>query len=317
MAAAIVLVAKLPVAGKSKTRLGKRIGPEEAAHFSRASIQDLTMRLGTDRSRGLVALLSSPCVWLAVAWLAAGVLLDLMAIGCVGVGGIAAWRWHARSPNVERRGTMHDGDCGTLTCPACFPCRFLLYAPGTQEARDEFTTLIGDAASSWTLRPMASAPGGVTSSDLTLVLSEALADLQAQGFGPVIFIGSDCPDLPSAEIEQALTVCRDPRCAFLCAAEDGGYVLLGVPAGAPPAVFSGVHWSASDTAASQARILESHGLRVVMGGRYNDVDEVEDLMALRERLDAMPAARSDALCRQVVAWLERSGAGRAQQTPRQ
>ena len=72
----------------------------------------------TDRSRGLVPLLSSPCVWLAVAWLAAGVLLDLMAIGCVGVGGIAAWRWHARSPNVERRGTMHDGDCGTLTCPA-------------------------------------------------------------------------------------------------------------------------------------------------------------------------------------------------------
>lgn len=41
---------------------------------------------------------------------------------------------------------------------------------------------------------------------------------------------------------------------------------------------------------------------MVQGEVYSDVDEIEDLIALAERLEAMPIKKACALCPCVAAW---------------
>ena len=66
-----------------------------------------------------------------------------------------------------------------------------------------------------------------------------------------------------------------PHAAHLCPADDGGYVLLGLPRElfTPPtrdaaraSLFEGVRWSSSDTCSSQAQALARAGLRAAMVG---------------------------------------------------
>ena len=75
--------------------------------------------------------------------------------------------------------------------------------------------------------------------------------------------------------KAALHTCRTPHAAHLCPADDGGYVLLGVPRelftspardAARASLFQAVRWSSSDTCTSQARALARAGLRAVMVG---------------------------------------------------
>ena len=180
--------------------------------------------------------------------------------------------------------------------------KVLLYAPDTEDARKEFVKLLGGAAKSWILRPMVTTAGGVTGSDLTAVLTEALESLQENGYGATVFVGSDCPDLPCEAIEKAFEVCQGSHKAYICPAQDGGYVLLGVGKSAPKGVFKGVHWSADDTAKSQTHVLENLGINVVQGETYSDVDDFSDLLALNARLDEMSKQERKALCPRVARW---------------
>ena len=125
--------------------------------------------------------------------------------------------------------------------------------------------------------------------------------------GRLVFIGSDCPELPPSELQAALHTCRQPHAAHLCPADDGGYVLLGLPRDlyaadtARASLFEGVRWSSSDTCSSQAKALARAGLRaVVVGPTYHDCDELEDVLGLEVRLRAAPAPSR---CANVGAWL--------------
>jgi len=75
---------------------------------------------------------------------------------------------------------------------------------------------------------------GLTGTDLTTILSTALADLQRDGYGVVVFIGSDCPELPNDAIIRGIVEASTSRgeterkSAMICPADDGGYVMLGV-----------------------------------------------------------------------------------------
>jgi glycosyltransferase A (GT-A) superfamily protein (DUF2064 family) len=103
-----------------------------------------------------------------------------------------------------------------------------------------------------------------------------------------------------------------PHAAHLCPADDGGYVLLGLPRelftsptcdAARASLFEGVRWSSSDTCSSQAQALARAGLRaVVLGPTYHDCDEIEDVLGLEVRLRA---AAAPSRCANVSAWLDR------------
>ncbi len=63
-------------------------------------------------------------------------------------------------------------------------------------------------------------------SNLGFILSYILSQHISQN--NVIFIGSDCPQIPLLEFEKAESVIVDGN-VYICPASDGGYVLLGLP----------------------------------------------------------------------------------------
>jgi len=190
--------------------------------------------------------------------------------------------------------------------------RVLLHAPPTDAARDELAGLLGSLAvcDQWELMPVLPAAAGGPPPDLGAVLADAAARCRSPNAPAVIFIGMDCPDLPAEEIVHAARVCSEPGHAYICPATDGGYVLLGLPADArADAVFAGVEWSAPETCASQVASLVRSGLRCTHGGRYRDVDEAEDLVALAHRLRCGPSSPSVA-CPRVKGLLAHFGEDR-------
>ena len=242
--AALVLVAKYPGSGASKTRLVKELAvaaagtadpseeliataQEQAAAFSRASVMDLVRRF------------SDP------------------ALNCA---------------------------------------RTVLYAPPVDAARDYFSEILSEVSTDlaanndinnteWMLLPATQA-SDARSSDLSTLLSDAMARARAaSGCRKVVFIGSDCPDLPISSLCAALSKCGEPHTASLFPALDGGYTLLALPAEAEEGTaFDGVHWSSTDTALSQLAALSRAGLRCHVGCTHEDVDELKDLRALHCRL---------------------------------
>jgi SpoVK/Ycf46/Vps4 family AAA+-type ATPase/glycosyltransferase A (GT-A) superfamily protein (DUF2064 family) len=192
--------------------------------------------------------------------------------------------------------------------------RVLLFAPPDDAHRLRFEALLreaGCADGAWTLVPIvpAKAAGGeaLPSADLSAILTNALIHVRAcfAAVSTVVFIGADAPTLGDDAVRAAIVAGAAER-ATLCPAEDGGYVLLGVPAGAPASIFSGVRWSASTTAVSQAAALARAAVSVEYGRTYADVDTRADYDALREALAADGGQR--ALCPRVWVLMERGAA---------
>ena len=96
--------------------------------------------------------------------------------------------------------------------------------------------------------------------------------------GPVVIIGSDCPSVTAAHIDQAFTRLGADD-AVIGPAEDGGYWLIGLKRRPNcPEVFRNVRWSSADTRADTVRNLKD--LRVGELELLSDVDTGADLDAL-------------------------------------
>lgn len=183
--------------------------------------------------------------------------------------------------------------------------RVWLYAPGGDAAAAaalggwlKTATASGtgtDAgAEAWALQPAATA-GATDGSDLTSVLSDALATSLRRIWGPVVFIGADCPTLSTSEVTAALAHATTGR-AYIVPAADGGYALLGLPAHAAVSLggdaatsagvsplFDGVSWSAPATFASQMQRLAAAGIETVVAPTtYRDIDDAADYAWLQQ-----------------------------------
>lgn len=102
--------------------------------------------------------------------------------------------------------------------------------------------------------------------------------------GPVIFVGMDAPELPIDELKHAFFH-ESPNTARLCPAADGGYGMLSVPHSAPAnAIFHNVRWSDPLTAISQLKALSDNNITCTIGRLMHDIDEPEDVVGLVERL---------------------------------
>lgn len=98
--------------------------------------------------------------------------------------------------------------------------------------------------------------------------------------GPLLLIGTDCPVLQTAHLQQAARALLDGADAVLQPAEDGGYVLIGLRQ-PQPALFHGMHWSTDRVMAdTRLRALEA-GLRVHELHTLWDVDRPQDLARWR------------------------------------
>ena len=114
-------------------------------------------------------------------------------------------------------------------------------------------------------------------------------DLFAQGYSPVVVIGSDLPTLTARPLAEAFNRLRvDTPRVVLGPTPDGGYYLIGLPApasGMPvPDLFSSIRWSTEWTLADTIAAAERSGLEVELVEHCTDVDDAADLARLRSEL---------------------------------
>jgi glycosyltransferase A (GT-A) superfamily protein (DUF2064 family) len=193
--------------------------------------------------------------------------------------------------------------------------KVVLYAPPTEEARDELRGLLEGLAEDrridgsreiatndeedavatrshgWTLLEMQRAT--LQDADLSHALTAASQAIVSELFpdtASLVFVGADAPELRVADLRDALSLMEGE--ALLCPAQDGGYGLLGVAVSTSNSnrhmldgLFRGVLWSQPLTALSQVRAAQLAGFGPVrLGPIMRDVDVPEDVTNLCRRL---------------------------------
>lgn len=108
-----------------------------------------------------------------------------------------------------------------------------------------------------------------------------------------VLIGSDAPQLGVERIEEAFAR-LDEADLVLGPAEDGGYYLIAMKR--PFDVFSDIMWSVGSVFEETEKRAAKMGLEVAHLARDFDVDRIEDVERLRERL-AGDRVRCPATCR--------------------
>ena len=115
--------------------------------------------------------------------------------------------------------------------------------------------------------------------DLGEKMMNAFAQGFKDGYGKIVIIGSDCPEIAASIIEDAFEK-LDECDVVLGPSEDGGYYLLGMRQ-LIPELFSNIDWSTERVLqqtmfAIQQKKLTWHQLPVL-----NDIDTEEDLIKSR------------------------------------
>lgn len=135
----------------------------------------------------------------------------------------------------------------------------------------------------WTLAPQG---GG----DLGTRLERACAEHFQRGTERVVIVGSDCPDVSAADIADAGRALAEQD-LVLGPAEDGGYWLIGLRAGAPgwPGLFHDMPWSTPALLAATLGRASALGLACARLRTLRDVDEPADWEAWRRGAGGPPA----------------------------
>lgn len=97
--------------------------------------------------------------------------------------------------------------------------------------------------------------------------------------GVPVLIGTDCPWLLPLDVTRLHHALQDHDCAFV-AAEDGGYVAVGM-ARAVPELFAGVAWGSDRVMAQTRDRARRFGASLAEAGCLPDVDVPQDLAKLR------------------------------------
>lgn len=105
--------------------------------------------------------------------------------------------------------------------------------------------------------------------------------------GPLLLIGADCPALRPDHLRSAARALNDGNDGVFCAAEDGGYVLVGLRQ-PQRALFAGMNWSTSGVMSETRMRAQQLGIKVLELETLWDVDLPADL----ERMDAPLALRA-------------------------
>jgi uncharacterized protein len=120
--------------------------------------------------------------------------------------------------------------------------------------------------------------------DLGDRMADAVARHEREGASRIVVVGTDCPDVDAAVVEEAFARLDDAD-VVLGPALDGGYYLIALraPVARARRLFEEVPWSAPDTLAVTLQRAEEAGVRVTLLAPLRDVDTVEDLEAWRSR----------------------------------
>lgn len=133
----------------------------------------------------------------------------------------------------------------------------------------------------------------------------SIFDELQQQYSVVVAVGADAPQLKSTTLETTLLKLMDSRSRFahvIGRSFDGGFYLVGSNIKLSPATWSNIAYSSDSTAKQLVENLRLTG-EVLELSCLTDVDEVENLFALREELLGInyPTAEQSA----ILEWLDR------------
>lgn len=102
------------------------------------------------------------------------------------------------------------------------------------------------------------------------------------GGGPALFLGVDSPDVPSGLLSSILPALADHD-AVVGPTEDGGYWTLAARR-AHAALLRGIDWGTDQVYHQTRNAAHRASLRLATLGSWFDVDEMADLVKLRQRI---------------------------------
>jgi rSAM/selenodomain-associated transferase 1 len=107
-----------------------------------------------------------------------------------------------------------------------------------------------------------------------------VAERATRGGEHVLLIGTDCPELDAARLQQAAQLLRQTD-AVLYPTSDGGYALLGLRR-FDPRPFERMSWSTAEVTPRTIERLGELGWSLTIGDTLHDIDEPGDLQWLPE-----------------------------------
>ena len=111
-------------------------------------------------------------------------------------------------------------------------------------------------------------------------ISNGFRRLFSSGYGKVVVIGSDSPDIPRRYVEEAFNA-LDKVSLVLGPANDGGYYLVGMDR-FDERPFAGIPWSTSRVMDETLMRANSHRITFEVISEWHDYDSFDDLALLRD-----------------------------------
>lgn len=102
--------------------------------------------------------------------------------------------------------------------------------------------------------------------------------------GPTIVIGTDSPQIRTADIANAFKHMDDKTVVF-GPASDGGFWLIGLLGPAPTGLFDNIRWSHDKTLEDMERNCAAHGYKLHHLRTLTDIDDIEALRAYQSGED--------------------------------
>lgn len=154
--------------------------------------------------------------------------------------------------------------------------RHLVYSP--LERVTDFQEIIPD---SWGLYPQSPGCLGTRMHSFFFDRLESVRPLDT-AVRKVVIIGADCPQIKSASVERAFAE-LDQAPVVIGPSVDGGYYLLGMRESCFD-IFKDIEWSTSTVLASTVEHLNRQEIEFAMLEPLEDVDELDSLLVLEEKM---------------------------------
>ena len=123
---------------------------------------------------------------------------------------------------------------------------------------------------------------------------QAAVEQSLARFDWVVLLGSDCPEISAAYLQQAMAALDDGVEAVIGPAADGGYVLLGLRK-LQPQLFDGILWGSDQVLIQTEAALRQQNVNFQKLPVLRDLDRPEDLLFFRDRIQQLLSAAGQSL----------------------
>ena len=126
--------------------------------------------------------------------------------------------------------------------------------------------------------------------DLGERMSNVFKEKHRLGYGGVVLIGSDSPDLPNSIVSEAFDrLLSETVDVVLGPATDGGYYLIGMKRHHPE-LFENISWGTEKVLSTTLETARQSAVRTACLETWSDIDTIQDIRRFHHRYKDLPAS---------------------------